>query len=1058
MSNGENGRCIARRFNAGMDATVLHAGFQPGYALGLKPRIRGGESPVPDVETPGYASRLKPRNCQFSIANCQLKYPQFWNFLWVFRKFLWVFWRGLWVFWLTFAKTEEMKDSEQRRAARRFAEKWKGRGYEKGEAQTFWYVLLRDVLGVEKPEEIVKFEEPVKIGNTQRYVDVYIKPTKVLIEQKSSNKDLRVAEHVSGKALNLSAFGQAKMYANALRHSLHPRWIVTCNFRSFLVYDMEFPNNPPEEILLENLENEVYRLRFLVDDTDWRIRKETQVSLQAGDIVSRLHDAILRQYIDPENPATLHSLNVLCVRLVFCLYAEDAGVFGRRGLFHDYLAQFLPERMRSALIELFKVLNTPAGQRDPYMEDNLLAAFPYVNGGLFATENVEIPSFNAEIADLLLRHASDDFDWSRISPTIFGAIFESTLNPATRREDGAHFTSIENIHRVIDPLFLDSLKRKFKTISRTKEARTRRRCLSEFQRYLASLRFFDPACGSGNFLTETYLALRRLENECLRLLGSEGQIELGKDFSPILVSIKQFYGIEVNDFAVSVARTALWIAEAQMMAETERIVGHDLDYFPLKSYPNIVEGNALRMDWNEVCPASGIHYIMGNPPFVGARMMKQGSEQKKEIQDLFGRIKDVQDLDYVCGWYKKAAEYMQGTRIETAFVSTNSVSQGSQVPILWGELFKRGIHINFAYRTFKWNSEATEKAAVHCVIIGFATFSRNEKVLYNIKGEEQKATNISPYLTPGANTLVVAHTKPLCNVPRMSFGNQPRDGGHFVVSAEERTALLKASPDIAKWLRPYIGAEEFINRRERWCFWLKEATPADIKQNKILYERVTAVREFRLASSAKTTNGYAKVPHLFAQITQPDGVDYLLIPRVSSERRLYVPIGFMNAGTIASDAVQIIPNATLYHFGILTSSVHMAWMRMVCGRLKSDYRYSKDIVYNNFPWPKPIHRHHQRIEQAAQGILDARALYPDSSLAALYDKNTMPTELYEAHQRNDRAVKAAYGFPAGMTEEEVVEQLLGMYEALLGISEEQTTLYHPDGCTPPDDEVESHLD
>ena len=925
-----------------------------------------------------------------------------------------------------------MKDNKQRKAARAFASKWKG--YEKGECQPFWLSLLRDVLGVEHPEDSIRFEQQVKVDNVTRFIDAYIGPTKVLIEQKSAGVDLRGTEHISGLGGgSLTPFQQARKYANALPHSLNPRWIVTCNFRSFLVYDMDRPNDKPEEILLENLENEVYRLRFLVDDGNWHVRQETAVSLQAGDLVARLHDAILQQYIDPANPATLHSLNVLCVRLVFCLYAEDAGVFGRHGLFHDYLAQFPPERMRGALIELFKVLDTPLDRRDPYMEDALLAAFPYVNGGLFAADDVEIPRFNAEIADLLLRHASDDFDWSRISPTIFGAVFESTLNPATRREGGMHYTSIENIHRVIDPLFLDDLRREWDAIRRIKVDKTRRSRLAAFHRQLASLHFLDPACGSGNFLTETYLSLRRLENECIRLELNEQQTSISGDFNPIRVSIGQFYGIEVNDFAVSVARTALWIAEAQMLAETENIVGHDLGYLPLKSYPNIVEGNALRTDWDTVCPRQEIHYMMGNPPFVGARMMKQGSEQKREVQDLFGNIKDVQDLDYVCCWYKKAAEYMEGTRIEAAFVSTNSISQGSQVPILWGELFKLGIHINFAYQTFKWNSEATEKAAVHCVIVGFATFDKDNKTLYNMEGNGQEVNNISPYLTPGTNTFVVARGKPLCNVPKMSFGNQPRDGGHFVISVEERAALLKASPDIAKWLRPYIGADEFINGRERWCLWLKEATPADIKRNKSIYEKVAAVRAFRLASTAKTTNGYAKVPHLFAQITQPDGVDYLLIPRVSSERRLYVPIGFMNARTIASDAVQIIPHATLYHFGVLTSSAHMAWMRTVCGRLEMRYRYSKDIVYNNFPWPEPTEKQREQIEQTAQAILDARALYPNDSLADLYDVNAMPDKLRNAHRRNDRAVLSAYGFSPSLTEEEVVARLLDRYGEMVSI-------------------------
>lgn len=698
-------------------------------------------------------------------------------------------------------------------------------------------------------------------------------------------------------------------------------------------------------------------------------------------------------------------------------------------MFHDYLSTHEREARR-ALIDLFRVLDQKPEERDPYMDDDL-AAFPYVNGGLFSDENIIIPRLNEEIVSLIFNKASENFNWSEICPTIFGAVFESTLNPETRRSGGMHYTSIENIHKVIDPLFLDGLRDEWEQIKALKTDKLRSQRLKAFQQKLASLSFLDPACGSGNFLTETYLSLRRLENECLRLLQADGQMAIGGEFSPIQVSIGQFYGIEINDFAVSVARTALWIAEAQMMAETETIVGRDLDYLPLKSYPNIVEGNALRTDWEEVCPHERMHYIMGNPPFIGARLMKQGSEQKQEIQDLFGKIKDVQDLDYVCGWYKKAAEYIQGTEIEVAFVSTNSISQGSQVPILWSVLYQDWhIHIHFACQTFKWNSEANEKAAVHCVIIGFAAYDKPKKTLYGSSGEKNEVDNINFYLMPGANVLITARNNPLCNVPKMSFGNQPRDGGHFVISSEERTELLKTSPDVERWLRPYMGAEEFINAKKRWCLWLKEATLSDLKQNKIIYDKVAAVREFRLSSSAKTTKGYAKVPHLFAQITQPDGVDYLLIPRVSSERRHYVPIGFMNTGIIASDAVQIIPNATLYHFGILTSSVHMAWMRTVCGRMKSDYRYSKDIVYNNFPWPAPTPAQQQKIEHTAQAILDARALYPDSSLADLYNETTMPPELRQAHRENDRAIMKAYGFASTLTEAEIVTKLFALYEAL----------------------------
>lgn len=923
-----------------------------------------------------------------------------------------------------------MNEAQQRKAAAEFVGRWQGRGYEKGESQTFWLELLHDVLGEEQAAHIITFEDRVHIDHTS-FIDGYIEPTKVLIEQKGLGKDLRKPIRQSDGSL-LTPFQQAKRYSADLPYSRRPRWVVTCNFAQFLVYDMEQPNGEPHEILLDHLPDEIYRLRFLVDSADSHVAREEQVSLKASEIVGNLYAALLQQYNNPEDKQTLRSLNVLCVRLVFCLYAEDAGIFGRHGIFHDYLANFSNDTalMRRALLDLFDVLDTPLNERDPYM-DGRLAVFPYVNGGLFDRRvAITIPHFNDEIVSLLLTDASDNFDWSHISPTIFGALFESTLNPETRRHGGMHYTSIENIHKVIDPLFLDRLRSELDEIGRIRVERTRRLRIEAFRHHLASLRFLDPACGSGNFLTETYLSLRRLENESLRLLRHDGQISLGGDFSPIRVSIGQFYGIELNDFAVSVARTALWIAEVQMKQETETIVGQDLGYLPLKSYPNITEANALRIDWNTVCPATNMNYVMGNPPFTGARVMRQGSEQKSEIQDLFGKIKDVQDLDYVCGWYKKAAEYIQRTNIEVAFVSTNSISQGAQVPVLWNVLLNKcNVHINFAYRTFRWDSEATEKAAVNCVIVGFGMNERIVKELYDSFGK-RVVKNISPYLTEGGNILVTARNTPICDVPKMSFGNQPRDGGFLIVGKEEHDEMLETSPGVARWLRPYIGAEEFINGKQRWCLWLKGASPSDIKNNPLIYDRASKVREFRLSSKAKTTNGYARVPHLFAQITQPDDVDFLLIPRVSSERREYIPIGFMARRNITSDAVQIIPGATLYHFGVLTSIVHMAWMRTVCGRLKSDYRYSKDIVYNNFLWPQADDEQAGRIAEAARAVLDARALFPDSTLADLYDPVAMPIELRNAHRRLDRLVLAAYGLPATADDEQIVAHLFQLYSLM----------------------------
>lgn len=932
-----------------------------------------------------------------------------------------------------------MNDTQQKIAAKAFAEYWKGKGYEKGESQPFWLSLLRDVYGVEHPEQFISFEEQVHLDHTS-FIDGTIPSTKVLIEQKGLGKDLKKPIKQSDGTL-LTPFQQAKRYITELPVSQHPRWVVTCNFNTFYVYDMERPGGEPEEILLENLENEYYRLQFLVERGNEHLKREMEVSIVAGEIVGLLYDAFAKQYADPTSERAMKSLNVLCVRLVFCLYAEDSGIFGHHSMFHDYLAEFDARKMRRALTDLFKILDTPVEDRDPYLKDDFpeLAAFPYVNGGLFRDEDIEIPPVTDEIRDLLLNKASDDFNWSEISPTIFGAVFESTLNPETRRSGGMHYTSVENIHKVIDPLFLDELQAEFNSILEIAVVKTKERKLKEFQNKLASLAFLDPACGSGNFLTETYLSLRRLENQMIALLIGmekgqvEGQILWGTAINPIKVSIGQFYGIEINDFAVTVAKTALWIAESQMMKETESIVLMHLDFLPLKTNANIIEGNALRMDWESVVPKHTLSYIMGNPPFVGARLMEQGSVQKKEVQDIFGNIKDVQDLDYVTCWYKLAAEYIQNTSIQVCFVSTNSICQGSQVPILWNVLFNDyHVHINFAYQTFKWDSESSTKAAVHCVIVGFSGFNRNEKWLFSDGANGKIVSNISPYLVEGKDIFVVAAKESLCGMLKMNFGNQPRDGGHFVIKWDEYQEIMEKEPEVKKWIHPYIGADEFIKGKKRWCLWLKHISPKDIMNSKILSEKVEAVRQFRLSSKAKTTKGYAKVPQLFAQITQPDDVDFLIIPRVSSERRRYVPIGFSTPDIISSDAVQIVPNATLYHFGILTSNIHMAWMRAVCGRLKSDYRYSKEIVYNTFPWPNPTNAQKTKIEQTAQAILDARVQYSDCSLADMYgEKMYLFPELLKAHQNNDRAVMQAYGFSIkDMTESICVAELMRMYQEL----------------------------
>ena len=922
-----------------------------------------------------------------------------------------------------------LTESKQKAAAKAFAKYWEDKGYEKGESQKFWLSLLRDVFGVAEPEKYITFEDQVKLDSSTGFIDGYIAETKVMIEQKGSGKDLNKPIRQSDGSM-LNPFQQAKKYITELPLSQHPRWVVTCNFQEFYVYDMEKPHGDPEKIKLADLEKEYYRLSFLVDKGNVHLQREMEISIKAGEVVGLLYDGLLKQYKDPENPETLKHLNKLCVRLVFCLYAEDAGIFGKHLMFHDYMAQFAVKDMRKGLTQLFRVLNQKSDERDPYLADDdpLLAAFPYVNGGLFADETVIIPPFTDELRDLLLRRASADFDWSEISPTIFGAVFESTLNPETRRSGGMHYTSIENIHKVIDPLFLNDLKAELDEIKATPVWKTKEKSLLAFQKKLASLEFLDPAAGSGNFLTESYLSLRRLENEVISQLY-RGQISMDAVTDPIQVSIAQFHGIEINDFAVTVAKTALWIAESQMMKETERILLLDLNFLPLKTNANIVEGNALRLDWESVVDKTRLNYIMGNPPFVGARLM--GESQKADVNCIFSGWKNAGNLDYVCCWYKKAADIMKDTGIRSALVSTNSVTQGETVANLWKPLFEEGVHIDFAHRTFRWDSEASIKAHVHCVIVGFsiAPFEK-EKIIYSAD-RAQVAGNINAYLFDGENIFVENRKRPICNVPEMVFGNTPIDDGNLIIDASELDEFVKKEPEAKKFIHKLVGSREFINKIDRYCLWLVDATPSDLRKMPIVMERVSAVRKMREESKRSATAKLAATPALFGEIRQPKSGSYLIVPLTSSERRRYIPIGFEFCETITTNLVQMLPNATLYHFGILTSNVCNSWMRAVCGRLKSDYRFTITNVYNNFPWPNPTEEQKAKIEQTAQGILDARALYPDASLADLYDELTMPPELRKAHQANDRAVMAAYGFPIkNFTESDCVAALMKLYQEL----------------------------
>ena len=921
-----------------------------------------------------------------------------------------------------------MNITEQKKKAKEFIKCWENRGNERQDSQSFWLDLLQSVYGVEKPTEYITFEDKVKMDHTS-FIDGFIDTTKVLIEQKGADKDLNQAIRQSDNTL-LTPFQQAKRYSANLPYSKRPRWIVTCNFKEFYVYDMEQPNGEPKVIKLADLDKEAYRLEFLIDKTNEHLEREMKVSIEAGAIVGEIYEGLLKQYINPDSPDSLHAINQLVVRLVFCLYAEDAGIFGHHMMFHDYLARFSSRDFRRALIDLFSILDTPIEERDPYLDDELLA-FPYVNGGMFAENKLEIPNFTEELRELILEHASSSFDWSEISPTIFGAVFESTLNPDTRRSGGMHYTSIENIHKVIDPLFLDDLKAELNEIRQFKQFKTVEQKAKQFQSKLSSLVFFDPACGSGNFLTETYISLRRLENEAIKLyMGDAVALDLGQDL--VKVRLNQFYGIEINDFAVSVAKTALWIAESQMLEETKDIVFREFDFLPLKSYTHIVNGNALTTNWETIVNKSKLDYIIGNPPFVGHQW--QSSEQKKDMSHVFSDLKKHGKLDFVTSWFAKAAQFMQGTDITTAFVATNSIVQGESVRILWEYLFNKGVEIQFAHQSFKWLSEAREKAGVSVVIIGFTVFETKTPKLLFYGENKEICNNINAYLVKGDNYFIQSRGKPLNPaMPVMTKGSQPTDGGHLVLSASERIKFLERTSELSEIIKPYIGSNELINKKERYCFWLVDVAPSLIKKVPELRARLEAVKESRIASPTKSVQEQSLTPQLFTQIRQPN-VNYIAVPEVSSEHRRYIPIGFLDSETIASNKLYIIPESNLYIFGVLISNVHMAWTRIVAGRLEERYSYSP-AVYNNFPWPEVTDAQKAKISETAKAILDARALYPDSSLADLYDELTMPVELRKAHQKNDRAVMEVYGMTkivdgkkTWLTESETVARLFEMYE------------------------------
>lgn len=931
-----------------------------------------------------------------------------------------------------------MTEKEQKKAAKEFAKRWQGHGYEKGETSKFWIDLLTSVFGIQNITDFIFFEEQVqkKTGNKKitNFIDAYIPSRHIMIEQKSSGKNLQEPIKQS-EGTFLTPYEQAKKYMLDLPVSQHPQWIITCNFEEFLIYDMEKPNNEPTQIFLKDLEKHYYHLSILTNSDNPHMQIEKDLTLKSGELVGLLYDKLKVQFGD-ETDENLKHLNKLCVRLVFCLYAEDAGIFGRKSMFGDYLKPIGIADLRDALLKLFTILDQPEGKRSKFEKPELLA-FPYVNGGLFSDAKLdEIPPLTEDIKQLLVEKASENFDWSEISPTIFGSLFESTLNPETRRGGGMHYTSIENIHKVIDPLFMNQLNSEYESAI-TKAANKRIQELRNLQEKMGRLHFLDPACGSGNFLTETYLSLRRLENKILKeISGGIGYLDLG---DIIKVNINQFYGIEINDFAVSVAQTALWIAESQMLRETESIVNQTIEFLPLKSNSNIVEGNALRMDWNSVCPNESLSYIIGNPPFVGAREMKNGGDQKQDLDIVFGSKWQHGDIDYVSGWYVKCAEMMQANpNVKSALVSTNSITQGMQVSILWEPLVKNyNINIDFAYRTFLWENGATGEANVHCVIIGFSNKQQTKTVrqIFNADGSVEEVKNIHPYLIDFPNVFLPKRTEPICDVPEMIFGSTPNDdrGKLSKFSTDEKNKIVEKYPKAEKLFKKCYGAVEFINRNERWCLWLKNVSPTEYFDIKPITDAIESVKKARGKSKRNDTQKDASVPMLFSEIRQPEEGNYMLIPAHSTGTRKYIPFGYKSADVVSTNANLLIPNANLYHFGVLTSIVHMAWMRVVCGRIKSDYRYSAGIVYNNFPWPKATDAQKAEIEQTAQAILDAREKYPDCTYADMYGEQMyLFSDLVAAHEANDKAVLAAYGWPKNLSENEfeIVTRLFKLYEKL----------------------------
>lgn len=924
---------------------------------------------------------------------------------------------------------------------REFIDRWDGQGHEKQETQKFWLDLMQNVLGMTNAIHNTEFEHKTASGG---FIDVLCPDARFLVEQKSAGVDLDKKE--PRQEGQVTPVEQALRYADDLPFSLKPSVICTCNFQRFRFYDLEkdprATSSPVADFTLRELGDHIDTLTSVFDTGNSRIVAERQLSEKAGILVANLHNAIAAQYADPDALGSHHSLAVLTVRFVFCLYAEDAGLFPQSA-FSRYIESFDAAHLRRGVIDLFATLNTKPEERDRYLEPEL-ARFPYVNGGLFA-EDIEIPRFTDPIRDSLLA-AGDGFDWHRISPVIFGSLMEETLSHDQRRKGGMHYTTVRNIHKVIDPLFLDGLKTELEQIEESRDLmndRAWRRKLGQYQDKLASLQFLDPACGSGNFLTETFLRLRELENQAIadRLHG-QGYIDLGGENSLVKVSIDQFHGIEINDFAVSVAKTALWIAEQQALDDTEDIAGQALPHLPLHDSGNIIQANALRCDWNELLPANECSYVMGNPPFVG-----HISKSSKQAEDLKAVWRDGYDgyLDYVTGWFRKAASYLDGHNGLFAFVSTNSITQGQPVKPLFEPLFKEGWAISFAHRTFKWDAQSTDNANVHVVIIGMSqSHQKVSPVLYdydNIQGEPTPipSKNINGYLIDGKKVFVGKRSQkagPLSpELVPVNFGSLSLDDGNLTIEGHDDYAKAMNDPIASRYVRKYVNGKELINDIDRWCLWLAEATPSDMRKSAFIRERVDKVKKFREASKRKATVEASKTPWLFGENHQPTG-KFLAIPVVFSERREYATCALLPEEVIAGQKLHTCSDPNGINFSIAESSMFITWQKAIGGRLKSDCQFSNTVVWNNLPLPQLSDELRQEIIEAGRGIIDARAKHEGQSLADLYDPDFMPADLRKAHQRLDKVVDVAFGArkPCANNEERL-QVLFDRYVEMTGAAE-----------------------